>query len=172
MQDHPIQQLIATRDKLIQFKILHRIYFTPQRLHHIYWTTPCRYWRCPTDPAGFRQIFRDCLQIHIYCQEVTQFKSTLPTIPVPSSVSVCLLGLVYSLAFVKAMRTLLVILIFYARKAIVLKWKSDRAPSLPVWKHLVNSAVPIYKATYLSQGCPKKFETVYESLAKRILQLI
>lgn len=29
MWDYPLQPLVATRDKLIQFKILHRIYYTP-----------------------------------------------------------------------------------------------------------------------------------------------
>lgn len=36
MWEYPFQELIATRDKLIQFKILHIIYFTPQQLHRTY----------------------------------------------------------------------------------------------------------------------------------------
>lgn len=29
-------QLVSARDRLVQFKITHRVYFTPMRLHKIY----------------------------------------------------------------------------------------------------------------------------------------
>lgn len=136
------------KDKFIEFKILHRMYYLPQRILCIYPNSPTSCWRCSGDPAGFAHIFWEYPQIQNYWQEVIQFKSALTTIPVPLKVSICLLGLVDFLAFARVMRT---ILLFYARKSIVLKWKSDRAPTLSFWKQLVNSVVPLYKATYLSQ---------------------
>lgn len=82
--------------------------------------------------------------------------SELLTVPIPMSVRVCLLGLVDEVVPSKAHRTLLDILLFYARKAILLHWKKAVAPTLSFWKGLVNSMMPFYKATYVSRGCGKK----------------
>lgn len=49
--------------------------------------------------------------------------------------------------------------LFYAKKALALKWKDPRPPSLLYWVDLVNGALPKYKLTYNSRGCPKKFIT-------------
>lgn len=161
MWDYPLQPLVATRDKLIQFKILHRIYYTPQRLHRIYPTSSAACWRCSGVPAGFLHIFWDCPQIQEYWKEVTQFIHKLTTIPIPLTISVCLLGLVEQLTLATATRTLIGTLLFYARKAIVLKWKSANPPTLSSWETLINKIIPLYKATYLSRGCPQKFEKVW-----------
>lgn len=61
-----------------------------------------------------------------------------------------------------ALRTLLGLLLYYARKAILLKWKSPSAPTLDYWKHLVNTAIPLYKYTYESRVCPRKFSKVWD----------
>lgn len=45
--------------------------------------------------------------------------------------------------------------------AIVLKWKSPVVPSINFWKRQINTALPLYKATYLSRGCAKKFHTMW-----------
>lgn len=66
------------------------------------------------------------------------------------SVQVCLLGLVEDVVPSKAHTTLLNILLFYARKAIFLKWKKPGAPTTSFWKGLVNIMVPFYRATYIS----------------------
>lgn len=88
--EYPFSQLVSSRDWLIQFKILHRFYLMPHRLHRIYQNFPP------------------------HCHTVTQ--ST--TIPIPQQVDVCLLGLVEALAPIRAVRTLLGLL-FYARNPIV-----------------------------------------------------
>lgn len=71
-------------------------------------------------------------------------------------VRVCLLGLVDDVVPSRALRTLLNILLFYGREAILLNWKKTRAPSLVYWKGLVNSMMPHYKATYVARGLRKK----------------
>ena len=63
----------------------------------------------------------------------------------------------------RAHRTLLSILLFYGKKAILLKWRSSGAPEVAFWKGLVNAMLPYYKATYLSRGCVGKFEKVWRA---------
>lgn len=83
--------------------------------------------------------------------------------PIPMTVKVCLLGLVEEVVPSRAHRTLLTILLFYGRKAILLRWCRPGAPDLRLWKGLVNVMMPYYKAMYLSRDCGKKFDRVWQS---------
>lgn len=42
-------------------------------------------------------------------------------------------------------------------KAITMTWKKSTPPSLSFWKHLLYTSLPLYKDTYINQGCPKKY---------------
>lgn len=55
---------------------------------------------------------------------------------------------------------------FYARNAILLNWKQPDPPSVLQWKALVDSILPLYKLTYMSRKCPKKFDKIWSSWAK------
>lgn len=111
---------------------------------------------------NFFYVFWPCFHVPEFWSVVTHFIHSLTTISIPQRVTVGLLGLVNPLAFTTATRTLLGLLLFYARKAIVLNWKSDRPPSFQCWKSLLNSVFPLYRMTCLSRGCPKKFHKVWD----------
>lgn len=163
MWDHPFKHLVSARDRLIQFKFLHRIYLTPARLSRIYPSIDSKCWRCVHSPADAEHIFWGCPTIQNLWSEVTGCLSELLSIPVPLLPRVCLIGLVEEVVPSLAHRTLLNIGLFYARKAILLRWKSSAAPTISFWKGLVNSAIPLYKATYRARGCPKKFTKVWQA---------
>lgn len=82
------------------------------------------------------------------------------------TVRVCLLGLVDEVVPSRALRTLLNILLFYGRKAMLLNWKKLGAPDVAFWKGLVNSMMPHYRATYEARGCKKKLDTVWQAWYK------
>ena len=163
MWTHPFQHLVAARDRLIHFKFLHRIYYTPARLATIYPSVPAGCWRCTFAPAAAEHVFWSCPRIKPFWSEVTSCISAVLLTPVPMTITVCLLGLVEGVVPSRAHRTLLNILLFYGRKAILLKWRKPEAPELRFWKGLVNSMMPYYKATYLSRGCGKKFDKVWQA---------
>lgn len=162
MQKYPFLQLVAVKDCLIQFRILHWVYLTSQRLNKMYSGAypSCR--KCANLEAGFCHMMWSCLKVHSFWEEVTQFITSLLKIPIPQTVSVCLLGLVGTLAHRTATKTLIRLLLFYARKAILLTWKQSEAPSLNSWKSLINSAIPLIKMTYHSSGCNAKFNKVWK----------
>lgn len=155
MWECSFSQLVSARDSLVQFKILHKVYYTPMHLHKIYLSIPTSCWRCDSPSANFIHIFWSCPQIQIFWAEVTTFILSATTIQVPLSVEVCLLGLVEPLAPCQAVRTLLGLLLYYACKFIVHRWKALPARSNNCWKRLVDLALPSYKATHLSHGCEK-----------------
>lgn len=103
-----------------------------------------------------------CPLLQIFWSNVLTFIIGLTTIPIPQTVDVCMLGLVNALAPCRAVCTLLGLLLFYARKSIIPKWKVSSAPTLNMWRSLVNSTIPLCRETYLHRGCPKKFNKVWD----------
>lgn len=135
--DYPFQQLISTRDKLVQFKIVHHYYLTSERFGKLSVDHSTMCWRCDSPNAGFLHIFWNCLEINLYWSWVLQFIATITNIQTPLELDVCLLGLVELLAHRKAIRMLLGLLLYYARKTIVLLWKYSDPPTLKKYIHLL-----------------------------------
>lgn len=162
MWDYPFQTLVSARDRLIQFKLLHRVYYTPARIAGIYGAGAAECRRCTADNADFDHIFWQCQPIREFWKEVTHTIQKVLPVQVPVTVAVCLLGLVEEVTPRRAQRTMISLSLFYARKAILLCWKKRNPPTISFWKELINKALPFYKATYLRRGCPKKFEKVWQ----------
>lgn len=59
-------------------------------------------------------------------------------------------------------KLLLSLLLFYAKKEILLKWTSPLPPTVRLWENSVNAILPMYKLTYMNRGCPQKFERVWQ----------
>lgn len=115
--EYPYLQLVSVKDRLIQFKILHRVYLTPQKFSKIYPDVSLCCYKCVGRDADFSHM------LWSFWEEVMGFIATLTKIPIPLSVPICLLGLVDTLADHRATKTLLGLLLFYARKTLILKWK-------------------------------------------------
>lgn len=128
--DHLFQHLVAASDRLIHFKLLHRIYYTPARLASIYQSVSADCWRCSFSTAAADHIFWSCLQIQQFWTAVTSCISEVLLVPIHLTIKVCLLGLVEEVVPSWAHRTLLNILLFYGRKAILLQWKKPGAPDI------------------------------------------
>lgn len=78
--------VISSKDKLIQVKFLHRIYYTPQRLHRIYLDRDPECPRCKAHTGTFFHIFWDCPIISAYWTKVfgeinSRLQLSLPMIP-------------------------------------------------------------------------------------------
>lgn len=162
----PFKHLVSARDRLIQLKFLHRSYYTPARLAKIFPNASAECWRCSHSPADTDHIFWQCQQVQRFWSDVTSCISELLTVPIPMTVKVCLLGLVDEVVPSRALRTMLNILLFYERKAILLHWKKPGAPRVAFWKGLVNAMLPYYKSTYEAGGCMKKFYKVWHTWYK------
>lgn len=159
----PFQHLVSARDMLIQFKFLHRSHYTLARLDKIFPTASAECWRCSHSPADANHIFWKCPHVQRFWSGITSCISGLLSVPIPMTVRVCLLGLVDDVVPSHALQTMLNILLFYGRKAILLNWKKPGAPGLAFWKELVNSMLPYYKTAYKARGCMKKFDKVWQT---------
>lgn len=68
--DFPFQSLVSLRDRLTQFKIIHRAYYTSYRLHKINPRLSLECWRCGGAPGDFTHIFWTYPAIEGFWEEV------------------------------------------------------------------------------------------------------
>lgn len=92
--DYPFQQLILTRNRLIQFKIVPCSYLTPAWLSKLSVKHSAAFWRCLSSPADFIHDFWSCFAITLYQIQILQYITDLIITMVPLDVRLCLLGLV------------------------------------------------------------------------------
>lgn len=161
--DFPFQSLVSIHDRLVQFKIVQRAYFTPHRLLVMNSEDSSECWRCGTSPGDFSHIFWHCPKVQQYWSEVLNLTNRVALPTLPQVMDVCLLGLIETLVPTIAKHTMIVLLLFYARKNIAMQWKKPTSPSLVQWKRLVNDNLPLYKDTYANRGCPLKFDKVWRT---------
>lgn len=111
-----MQYLVSAKDWLIHFKILHRVYLTPQRLHKIYSSHSSQCWRSTAHPAKFFTCVLGLYRtgMRLFWSKISQYICSVTTISVPLSIDVCILGLLNLLATSGAMGTLIGLLLFYA----------------------------------------------------------
>lgn len=67
-----IPSMIASRDRFIQLKFLHRAYYTPQRLANIYPSPSPLCTRCALEKGSFFHMVWTCPSIRPYWQEVPE----------------------------------------------------------------------------------------------------
>lgn len=60
------QTSVSLQDKLTQFKITHRAYYTPYRLHKISPSNSQKCWSCGQVPGDFIHVFWICLDIAMF----------------------------------------------------------------------------------------------------------
>ncbi|OCT65626.1 hypothetical protein XELAEV_18041865mg [Xenopus laevis] len=102
-----------------------------------------------------------CPKLTRYWTDIFSFISKVLVLPILPQPSLALLGYTGGDVDSVGCRTLLQLLMFYARKMIVLRWNKKEAPKLEDWKDLVNKALPYYKAVYMSRGCTDKFIAIW-----------
>uniref|UniRef100_A0A803K2L7 Reverse transcriptase domain-containing protein n=1 Tax=Xenopus tropicalis TaxID=8364 RepID=A0A803K2L7_XENTR len=161
--DRAYDYLVSTRDRLIQFKIIHRLHLTPLRLHHMNRRNPPQCPKCNAPEANYIHLLWKCQSIQSYWAQVTTYigeKTSLPNLLTPK---VCLLGVIDDLTPTAHMRTLYRSLLFYARKCILLHWMAQSPPTIDRWLNLIKTLLPLFQITYIARGCPQKYEKVWRS---------
>lgn len=90
----PFKHLVSTRDRLMQFKFLHRSYYTPARLAKIFHIVSDECWRGSYSPTNAKHIFWKCPLVQQFWSEITSCILELLAVPIPMTMRVCLLCLV------------------------------------------------------------------------------
>lgn len=110
--DFPFRSLVSIRDRVVQFKIVHRAYFTPHRLHLMNPQHSPECWRCGSSPGDFAHIFWHCPKIQQYWREVLDLTNKVASTNLSPLMEICILGLLENVVPTIAKRTLTSLLLF------------------------------------------------------------
>ena len=130
------------RGKFIQYKLIHRFYFTPSRLHRMGLLTNNKCWKCHTEVGTFVHVLWECKLINPFWGEVLKHMEKGLGMTIPKSPRLCLLGdrteiptaSKYDLAVIK-------VGIVSAALIILRLWKSTTAPECRQWLELMSEIV-------------------------------
>lgn len=113
------------------------------------------------EQGTFLHVVWACPKIREFWTEVVSVINSVASVVVPLDPTVLLLGV--SDLVTKNTHTKLFIFYaaYYARKAILLKWKTPDPPTLAQWRSMIDAVLPLYKLTYMTRKCPKKFDKIW-----------
>lgn len=115
--------VISARDRFVQLKILHRAYFSPQRLAKIYRDSNSLCPKCTSEEGSFFHVVWACRRIQTFWREVVATVSSVSGLSVQCDPIPLSLGVVDNLAGPKSKKLFVFYAAFYARKVILLQWK-------------------------------------------------
>ena len=106
-------------------------------------------------------MFWACPKLSDFWSAVFDFINVRLQLDVPVELALGLLGIQDDDQRPRFTKTLLSMLLFYAKKVILFKWNSRAPPTVGAWMDLINAALPLYKITYINRGCLLKYERVW-----------
>lgn len=133
----------------MQFNIIHRVYYTPERLHKIsdLYSECCP--RCKTEVGTLLHMFWTCSELKIYWRNIIQTIDKMTNVKLPYDLRFILLGdeSILQPDQRKNLRLVKMALIA-AKKCIAIQRKSEEPPRPIVWLRELSSYVPVEKIMF------------------------
>lgn len=137
-----IPSMIAAKDRFIQFKFLHRAYFTPQRLARIYLQRDPNCQRCRQEVGTFWHMVWSCPKLRLFWSAVASTLSNVIGSNLPMDPQILLLSHLEDVEGDRYSKLCLTFALYYARREILLRWKMVEPPTLASWIRSVNKGTP------------------------------
>lgn len=149
--------------RLVQLKILHRIYVPGTRLTHMGMSggNECRR-RCG-DIATFFHILWKCGKIQTYWQEIHRTMREVLEIDIRLEARRCLLNIWEPTDLTSHTKTWVTLALMIAKRNIAQKWGAEQPPTLDQWKLDLDWSMFREKSIYKARGCPGKWSKIWEN---------
>lgn len=160
--NRPFKALVSNSIWERQFKILHRLFITPEKRHKMYSSLSEICNKCHSAVGTLFHCLWDCPPILQFWESILDKLCTIFKCHLNLSARTCLLGLEDELPrrFVK--RKLLHILLHCARKCLMVQWISDEAPSHHQWLQTVIAIIPMEAFSTLLMNKPYAFYKTWD----------
>ena len=150
---------------LTQFNLLHRIYFTPERMHRIDCTRSQYCPRCKVEIGSLVHMFWSCSKLSGYWKGVLGALSRIVRITIPYDPKLTLLGDTSLMPrCTNHILRLVKIALATANKCIALKWKDETPPQTSLWFRELTSCIPSEQIMYNLKEKPEDFERIWRKL--------
>lgn len=122
------------RGKFTQYKIIHRYYHTPVRLHRMKLLNDNKCWKCKTGLGTFLHCIWECTLVAPFWVEVVDFLSEWCGSAVPLTPVMCLIGDRYQLPNIpKGTFSVIMVGLITASRVILRHWKTAVSPNMREW---------------------------------------
>ena len=160
------------RSKLIQFKILNRLYWTPVRKRRAGLSLSDLCWRCQAERGGVVHMFLNCPSLAIYWQRVMQKITDSLGVNVELTPAVCLLNSLKGherIGLKKAQW--LKVAITTAKRVILRHWAGGNNPTFSEWFTALSETASYERLIYQINGKIDIYTEVWESFLSQVREI-
>uniref|UniRef100_H3BDB3 Reverse transcriptase zinc-binding domain-containing protein n=1 Tax=Latimeria chalumnae TaxID=7897 RepID=H3BDB3_LATCH len=141
---------LASKYKLNHFKTIHRLCYTPTRLHHMDPASSPMCWRCKDSNGTLFHIFWECLRIWHFWSEVSVFVQKVVGWPLPESPVLFLLLDVSDLdTLPKGRLKFLQTALLVAKNVLTHHWHDESSPTWLEWLNELIACMNLEKIHYM-----------------------
>lgn len=157
------------RHRLIHFKFINRVYYTPERLHRYGLKEDASCEHCKCELADFMHLAWQCLGVATFWKAVFRELSSIVDLDIQPNPTLALVG--YSKPFPKKIRRLLDMGLLIARRRVALNWMKGPTPTMTQWSQdllYCCTQTETFSELLPPQSRPKNFWSLYTTyLAQR-----
>ena len=150
------------RHKLSQFNLIHRVYYTPEKLHRMDSEMSFLCWRCKKQRGTFFHMFWTCSAVSSFWHSVVNRISSCLGISVPYSPRLCLFGTGREDGWNRHQKQYMDLAFLAAKKCITIHWKSSIPPTIAHWLNELSSYTPLDKIYYNIRNKQQDFWHVWQ----------
>lgn len=147
--------------KLIQLKVLHRIYYTRTLLHKMGRIDTLLCARQCGKEGSFYHTLWDCPIIAQYWTAVMNIISQVTSVTIRPDVKLCILNIWQTTDLTQAMQDWATLGMTLAKRNIAKKWGVFQPPTQQQWCNDLDNAMMSEKSVYIHRGCPKKWSKIW-----------
>ena len=159
---------INVRHSLIQFKIVHRLHFSPTKLHKIHNSSPmcCK---CITEEGTLAHLFIHCHKLQSFWSQIFDFMSKAYQRDFPPEPLTALFGVVErGWAQNNCERQAVKLATLVARKLILQAWKSVNPPTVKMWIKELGNVIHLEKIRFVLSDREPQFYKIWSPLLSMI----
>uniref|UniRef100_H3A8A9 Reverse transcriptase zinc-binding domain-containing protein n=1 Tax=Latimeria chalumnae TaxID=7897 RepID=H3A8A9_LATCH len=164
---------ICAKHRIVQYKILRRIYYTPAKIHRLFPSRSPLCVRCKSTQSDLMHVLWSCPNIQPFwkqvCKEISGYLGTR----VEPDTQVCILSNHPNTTSInKYQKQLASLALITAKKLITVNWKTPAPPQIAYWKSEIGSYAPIEKLIYKSKGAKVTYNRIWAGLWRPIKSLL
>lgn len=149
---------LCIRHGLIQFKVVHRLHYSNEKLSRIYPDVNPECPRCSHNPATLGHMFWSCRSLTSFWAKIFEAISHIGAVNVDPDPLIAVFGTAPSEEqFTTLQLNAIAFLTLMARRLILMQWKSVKPPSFKHWVKEVLSMIPLEKLKYSRGGSKDRF---------------
>lgn len=163
---------ICLRHRVIQFKVVHRLHWSKEKLAKFKPDVNPNCDRCEIEPATLSHMFWNCSKLAPFWQSIFKFLSNALKINVEPEATIAIFGTIPQVALLnRKYRKVIAFSTLIARRLILLKWKEKHPPSFKLWFFDLLHHLTLEKIRYSLKGGVDKFYLTWQPILDHIKEV-